>query len=96
MNNKKGYADKEQVNEKVKSYISGEIKSEIIHFWRILTYDGTFLLPKVCFNNPLYCFSRLLFVISRNEKLLLHKLDFPIFYNLTRCNTEYLKIGLRY
>ena len=64
---------------------------EDINIWWHFFYYQAF-----CLNNLFYCFSFLLFVISKNENLLLHKLDFYIFRNLTRCKTQYLKIGLRY
>lgn len=64
---------------------------EDINIWWHFFHCQTF-----CLNNLFYCFSLLLFAISKNESLLLHKLDFYIFRNLTRCKTQYLKIGLRY
>ena len=57
-------------------------------------YDGTFFhCQAFCLNNLFYCLS-LLYVISRDENLLLYKLDFYIFGNLTRCKTQYRKIPL--
>ena len=75
---------------------SKNFKSVIIHFWRILIYNGTFLFPSVLSEFRFYCFSLLLSIISWNENLLLHKLDFHIFCKLNRCKTQYLRIGLRY
>ena len=75
---------------------SENFKSVIIHFWRILIYNGTFLFPSALSEFRFYCLSLLLSIISWNENLLLHKLDFHIFCKLNRCKTQYIRICLRY